>query len=69
MSNIISAIHDDMNEYEELCREYRETPIKTPDRWGNMLVDCYGTHARDLKKRARLEYEQERERSEYERKA
>jgi hypothetical protein len=68
MSNIISAIQDDMDEYEDLCREYGETPIRTPDRWGNMLVDCYGKHAQDLKRRARLEYEQERERMEYERK-
>ena len=69
MSDIISAIKDDMNEYEDLCRQYGETPIRTPDRWGKMLLDCYGNHAQDLKKRARLEYAQERERLEYERKA
>ncbi len=61
MSDILSAIHDDMNEYEYLCRQYGEEIQKTPDRWGNMLVDCYGQHASDLKARARIEYAKSRQ--------
>jgi len=60
MSDIISAIRDDINEYVELCEKYNVEPKTSRDNWGNMLIDCYGKHATKLKERARLEYEQKR---------
>jgi uncharacterized protein YeaO (DUF488 family) len=55
MSNILSAIQDDIDEYEALCRRFKE-PIQTKyDSYGNNLPDCYGAHALALKTRLREE--------------
>lgn len=51
MGSIISAIHDDMDEYEALCEKYKEKPEYIPDAYGRMLLDCYGSHAESLKRR------------------
>lgn len=56
MSDIISAIHDDMDEYEYLCEKYNEQPQYKQDNWGNNLLDCYGEHAKDLLNRKRKEW-------------
>lgn len=52
MGNIVSAISDDINEYERLCAEYCE-PIHMT---GRGIPDCYGTHAKELKSRQSLKY-------------
>lgn len=55
MSDIISAIHDDMNEYEDLCRRFGEEVVR---KWVGYqhLPDCYSEHAKILVKRAHDEY-------------
>lgn len=55
MSNIISAIQDDMDEYEELCNRYNEEPLYTLNKYGYQMLDCYSVHARDLISRSRKE--------------
>jgi hypothetical protein len=49
MGSIISAIRDDIAEYEKLCADYAE-PIHMDERG---VPDCYGRHATELKERAR----------------
>lgn len=56
MGSIISAINDDIKEYEYLCKKFNEKPQSSPDAYGNMLLDCYGKHAMELKERNRLEW-------------
>lgn len=58
MSNILSAIHDDMEEYVDLCAKYGEEVEYSKDAYGNLLVDCYGNHARKLYQRQTNEREQ-----------
>ncbi len=62
MGSIISAIHDDMEDYERLCERYGEKPHVKPDVRGIPLLDCYGAHASKLKERERLEWETDRQR-------
>lgn len=52
MSNILSAIYDDIEEYVFLCRKYGEKPVC--DLPG---PNPYCQHARELKERNRKEYE------------
>ncbi len=54
MGSIISAISDDIDEYEALCRKYGE---KIQYSYGS--ADCYGEHADSLKYRSRVEYAME----------
>lgn len=56
MGSIMSAIRDDIAEYEALCDKYVEAVQRRPDAYGNMLPDCYGDHAAGLKFRAHVEY-------------
>jgi hypothetical protein len=53
---MISAIHDDMEEYEALCKKYNEQPLRKSDAYGNMLLDCYSEHASGLIKRRNKEW-------------
>jgi len=53
MGSIISAINDDIDEYESLCKFYFEKPVG--DKYG---IDPYCEHAKELKKRHRKELEQ-----------
>ena len=48
MSNIFSAIIDDINAYESLCRLYDEEVVYIDS---GHTPDCYGEHAKMLKKR------------------
>ena len=48
MGNIMSAIYDDMDEYKENCRRFRE-PVQRK----NGYPDCYGHHAKELERRIR----------------
>lgn len=48
MSDIISKIHDDMEEYERLCQDNGVEPKYTRDAYGNLILDCYGSHAKQL---------------------
>ena len=48
MTNIFSAIRDDIKEYEELCNKYDE-----PVQYNYDSPDCYGEHAKELKNRSR----------------
>lgn len=47
MGSIMSAIRDDIEEYEALCERYGERP-----QYSYGSADCYGEHAKELKKRA-----------------
>lgn len=55
MGSIMSAISDDIDEYEALCEKYNEKI-----RYSVGGPDCYGEHARLLKERQRREWENER---------
>lgn len=48
LGNILSAICDDMNDYETLCRKYGEGVQTSLTAQGTQLPDCYGPHARKL---------------------
>jgi hypothetical protein len=56
MGSILSAIHDDIGDYEDLCRKYGEEVQTTPVANGQRLPDCYGAHAKALEERQRREY-------------
>lgn len=55
MSNIISAIYDDIDEYEALCKKYNEKPVV--DKTG---INPYCEHARQLKTKQHKEWEEQR---------
>lgn len=40
-----------MEDYENLCKKYKEDPQYSRDAYGNSLLDCYGNHAKILQKR------------------
>lgn len=52
MSDLMSRIHDDINDYLELCRRFGEKPVYSRDHSG---PECYGAHARKLELRAERE--------------
>ncbi len=56
MGSIMSAIRDDIEEYEALCEKYGEKVSYKPTAQGVQLPDCYGDHAAQLKFRSRVEY-------------
>lgn len=49
MGNILSAIHDDIEEYTDRCRRMGENVVRTQTAQGTWLPDPYGRHAKDLK--------------------
>jgi hypothetical protein len=49
----MSAIHDDIKEYEALCKKYGESV-----QYKAGSPDCYGAHAADLEKRFAAERKQ-----------
>lgn len=51
MSDLLSAIRDDINEYKRLCDLYGEQVQYSRDNYGIEIADCYGEHAKSLKKR------------------
>ena len=53
MSDIMSAIHDDIDEYLRLCQKYKEDPeiVYHDDERLLAEVNPYGKHAEKLKKR------------------
>ncbi len=60
MGSIISAIYDDINEYESLCRKYGEEVRTSFDRYGIATPDCYSEHADELRKRRNEEWAETR---------
>jgi hypothetical protein len=56
MGSIMSAIRDDIEEYEALCAKYGEKVRTKPTAQGVQLPDCYGKHAAEMKFRARVEF-------------
>lgn len=56
MGSILSAIRDDMDEYQDLCRKYGEEVQTTLTAQGVRLPDSYGKHAAKLKKRQAAEW-------------
>lgn len=48
MTDIMSKIADDLEEYQSLCKKYGEKVQTTQDRWGKSSPDCYGKHAQKL---------------------
>lgn len=55
MSDLMSAIRDDMDEYESLCHKYGEEIQYSKDAYNYRMVDCYGKHAEELKEKNRKE--------------
>ena len=51
MGSLLSAVADDIAEYEWLCMKYDEEIQLTQDVYGNWSPDCYSTHAAELKHR------------------
>lgn len=51
MSDLISAIQDDIEEYEWLCNYFNEKPKTSRNRNGVKIIDPYGNHADKLKER------------------
>lgn len=49
MTDILSAVANDMAEYECLCILYDEEIQTTQDAYGKWLPDCYSEHANKLK--------------------
>lgn len=49
----MSAIRDDIETYEHLCKKYGETV-----QYSHGSPDCYGKHADELKERSRKEREE-----------
>lgn len=56
MSDILSAIYDDIQEYEFLCRKYNEEIRYSENQFGIRSPDCYGLHATELEKRRIEDY-------------
>lgn len=52
MTDIASAVNDDIKEYMALCKKYNESVLYSEDGW----PDCYGEHARKLQDRRREEF-------------
>ena len=61
MGSILSAIDDDMEEYRALCKHFGESVQSSKDAYGNWLPDCYGEHAKSLKKRRQEEFKAKKE--------
>ncbi len=57
MTDLRSAIYDDINEYVALCEHYKEEVVT--NKYG---VDSYGKHAHKLKKRHLREVNRKRKR-------
>lgn len=55
MGDILSAIADDIREYERRCKKYGEEVQIIRSGWGEPSPDCYGVHAEELKRRERRE--------------
>ena len=55
MGSIISAIHDDIEDYEFLCKHFGEEVQRKATANGSVLPDCYGTHSKELEDRLREE--------------
>lgn len=55
MGNILSAIRDDIEEYEDRCKRMGEEVVTTVTAQGVRLSDPYCKHARDLEDRERRE--------------
>ena len=51
MSDIISAICDDIKNYHRLCNKYGEKVRYGSDSYGGEVEDCYGEHAHRLEER------------------
>ena len=51
MSDLMSAIRQDMQKYEDLCKLFGEEVQYTKDRYGVTRIDCYGKHAKSLKEK------------------
>lgn len=62
MGNILSAIADDIDGYKDLCRKYNEEIV-----YSNGEPDCYGSHATQLKTRARQDANRNHETERYKR--
>lgn len=56
MGDIIKAIYDDIQEYENLCRHYGEKVRMKKTAHDMSLPDCYGKHAKELKHRREKEW-------------
>ena len=48
MSDMMSAIQDDIDHYILLCSKYNEDVVYTRNFYGVSTVDAYGEHAKEL---------------------
>ncbi len=55
MTDIISAIADDIYEYKRRCEKYGEDVQYRKDAWHNDTPDCYGEHSEELRMREQKE--------------
>jgi hypothetical protein len=53
LSNIISKIHEDMDDYAEYCKILGKTPKYGQDVYGNKMLACYSKHATKMKRKVR----------------
>jgi len=51
MSDLMSAIHDDIQEYRRLCELYDEDVQYQEDYYNIPVENCYGKHATKLKEK------------------
>lgn len=58
MSDSMKAIHDDIESYNRMCRYFGESVRFTRISTGQMVEDCYGPHAKELKKKYEEEQKQ-----------
>ena len=49
MSDLMSAISYDIEEYERRCKKFKQKVQYTTTKQGCSLPDCYGKHAEKLK--------------------
>ena len=61
MGSIISAIHDDIEEYKSLCKKYGEQVQYSKDAYGYSTPDCYSKHATELRARSWKEWQESKD--------
>jgi len=50
MGDLMKKIQEDIDEYKRLCKDNNEDVQYDYDYYGNLIVDCYGEHAKKLKR-------------------
>lgn len=53
MSDLMSRIMDDIEDYRYLCKKFNCEVQYTRDYYGHLTEDCYGEHAKELEAKNR----------------